>query len=91
MRLMNSDPPELYVFAPDYGVFVPAAGLGDTVAAGGLAGEVHAIEHPERTPIPVHFRAGGLLICVRAIGRVEPGDCLGHLAIDVAEPRFAKP
>ena len=91
MRLMTSSPAELYSFAPDHGVFVPAAGLGDTVAAGDLAGEVHAIEHPERAPVPVRFRASGLVICVRAIGRVEPGDCLGHLAIDIDEPRFEQP
>ncbi len=91
MRLMTSDPASLYTFAPDYGVFVPAAGLGDTVKAGDLAGEVHAIEHPEKVPVPVHFRADGLLICVRAMGRVEPGDCLGHLAIDIDEPRFEDP
>lgn len=88
MRLMTSDPAALYIFAPDYGVFVPAVRLGDTVKAGDLAGEVHAIEHPEKVPVPVHFRADGLLICVRAVGRVEPGDCLGHLAIDIDEPRF---
>ncbi len=88
MRLMSSGADDHYIFAPDYGVFVPAAGLGDTVAAGDLAGEVHAIEHPERAPIPVRFRGAGLVICVRAIGRVEPGDCLGHLACDIDEPRF---
>jgi predicted deacylase len=91
MRLMTSDPANLYTFAPDYGVFVPACRLGDTVCAHDLAGEVHAIEHPERAPIPVHWRAGGLVICQRAIGRVEPGDCLGHLATDIDEPRFDTP
>lgn len=91
MRLMTSDPARLYTFAPDYGVFVPAARLGETVRQGQLAGEIHSIEHPERSPIPVHFRSDGLVICVRAIGRVEPGDCLGHLAIDIDEPRLAPP
>jgi len=91
MRLMTSDPANLYTFAPDYGVFVPACRLGDTVAAGDPVGEIHAIEHPEREPIPVRWRAGGLVICQRAIGRVEPGDCLGHLATDIDEPRFDTP
>ena len=86
MKLMTSEPDDLYTFSPDYGVFVPACTLGDTVAKGQLAGEVHAIEHPERPPQPVYFRAPGLLICLRAIGRVEPGDCLAHLATDIEEP-----
>ena len=88
MRLMTSDPDELYVFAPDYGVFVPNVRLGDEVRAGDLAGAVHDLEHPERAPVPVHFRAAGLVVCLRAIGRVEPGDCLAHQAIDVDEPDF---
>jgi len=88
MRLMSSDPDELYLFAPDYGVFVPTAQLGDEAQAGQLAGTVHNLEHPERDPIPVHFRADGLVICMRAIGRVEPGDCLFHQAIDTDEPNF---
>jgi len=86
MKLMTSEPDDLYTFAPDYGVFVPACTLGDTVVGGQLVGEVHAIEHPERPPQPVYFRAAGLLICLRAIGRVEPGDCLAHLATDIEEP-----
>jgi hypothetical protein len=83
MKLMTSAPDDLYTFAPDYGVFVPACKLGDTVDGGQLAGEIHAIEHPERPPQAVYFRAPGLLICLRAIGRVEPGDCLAHLAIEI--------
>ena len=88
MKLMTSVPADLYTFAPDYGVFVPACRLADTVATGQLAGEIHAIEHPERSPQPVHFRAPGLLICLRAIGRVEPGDCLAHLATEIDGPEI---
>jgi len=86
MRVMGGDAIELFAFAPDYGVFVPAAELGDEITAGDLAGAIHNLQHPEREPLAVHFRASGLLICVRAIGRVEPGDCLGHLAIDIEDP-----
>jgi len=88
MRLMAADKPEHFAFAPDYGVFVPAAGLGDEVREGDLVGTVHNLEHPEREPLPMHFRMDGLLICIRAIGRVEPGDCLGHLATDIDQPTF---
>ncbi len=86
MRLMTSDPPDLYAFAPDYGVFVPEVRLGDEVDAGAPVGSIHNLEHPEREPQQVRFRAPGLVICLRAIGRVEPGDCLAHQAIDIELP-----
>ncbi len=88
MRLMSSDAPELYLFAPDYGVFVPEVDLGDVVDEGALGGTVQNLEHPERAPLPVHFRVPGKVICMRAIGRVEPGDCLMHQAVDIAVPDY---
>jgi hypothetical protein len=30
----------------------------------------------------VHFKRSGLLICKRHFGRVEPGDCVAHLATE---------
>ena len=89
MRLMTSDPPDLYAFSPDYGVFVPEVRLGDEADAGDPVGRIHNLEHPEREPLSVRFAASGLVICLRAIGRVEPGDCLAHQAIDIAPPDFA--
>ncbi|MEX2648835.1 MAG: succinylglutamate desuccinylase/aspartoacylase family protein [Alphaproteobacteria bacterium] len=84
-------PPEIsdcgyYAFAPSDGVFAPAVGLGDEVAKGALVGHVHVPEHPDRSPEPVAIRRTGLVICTRAIGRVEAGDCLLHLASDRADP-----
>ncbi len=75
-----------YVYAPHDGVFVTAAALGDTVAKGDPAGAVHVPEHPDRHPSTVRFKRDGLLICTRAIGRVEAGDCLAHLATPYAGP-----
>ncbi len=88
MRAMTSEDEALYVFAPDAGVFVPCVALGCEVAPGDPAGAIHNLEHPERAPVPVHFRAGGLVCCLRAIGRVEPGDCLAHQAVDTAWPEL---
>ncbi len=88
MRLMEANGTDLFSLAPDYGVFVPAAKLGQEVSRGDLVGTIQNLEHPERAPIEVTFRASGLLICTRAIGRVEPGDCLGHLAVDADEPQL---
>ena len=91
MRLMSSDSSDLYVFATDRGVFVPEVSLGDEVEAGARAGAIHDLDHPERPPIPVAFRAAGLVICLRTVARVEPGDCLAHQAVDIEAPAFARP
>lgn len=70
-----------YTYVYEAGVFEPLHRLGDPVNAGEVAGYIHFPENPGREAIPVHFDAAGLLYCRRAIGRVEPGDCVAHLAI----------
>lgn len=84
MRITSIDRKELYLFSPEYGVFEPARMLGEEVRQGEPAGRIHSIEFPWRAPIEVHFRASGLLVARRAIGSVKPGDCLLHLAADLA-------
>lgn len=71
-----------YAFAPVGGIFEPGFGLGDEIAAGQLAGAIHDPRRPGEAPVEVRFRQGGLAVCIRALARVEPGDCLGHLAAD---------
>jgi predicted deacylase len=75
-----------YVYAPERGIFEPLVRLGDEVEAGQPAARVHFVENPTREPVVCHFRHPGLVICRRAIGRCEPGDCLFHLATDRPEP-----
>jgi hypothetical protein len=75
-----------YAYAPGEGVFAPAVALGDEVAAGSVIGHLHVPERPSRAPEPVAIGRAGLVICMRAIGRCEAGDCLVHLAGDRADP-----
>jgi predicted deacylase len=75
-----------YVYAPERGIFEPLVRLGDEVEAGQPAAVVHFVDNPVREPVPCHFRQRGLVICRRAIGRCEPGDCLFHLATDMPAP-----
>ncbi len=75
-----------YVYAPERGIFEPLVRLGDRVEAGQPAARVHFVENPAREPALCHFRSSGLVICRRALGRLEPGDCLFHLATDRPEP-----
>ena len=81
-RLLDVPDSSCYVHAPVEGVYMPACALGDTVEAGQVAGAIHCPEQPEREPRTVRFKTAGLLVCERAMGRCEPGDCLAHLAID---------
>ncbi|MCC6719765.1 MAG: succinylglutamate desuccinylase/aspartoacylase family protein [Acetobacteraceae bacterium] len=79
-QIMHVFGPRAYVYAPDAGVFVPAARLGAVVAEGALCGELLFPENPGRAPIPLHFEAAGEVVCQRHPARVERGDCLAHLA-----------
>ncbi len=81
-RLMEIKGRHYYVYAPEPGLFEPAVDLGDDVEAGQLAGHVHFVDNPARAPVPCRFRASGMVLCRRAMGRVERGDCVFHLATD---------
>jgi predicted deacylase len=83
-RLMEVTSRDYYVYAPDAGLFEPAVELGDTVRRGQLCGHVHFVDNPGRAPEPCHFEGDGMVICKRHYGRVERGDCVVHLATDVA-------
>lgn len=70
-----------YTYVYDAGVFEHLHPLGAIVAAGEVAGYLHHPENPQRAPEPIRFEETGLLYCRRAIGRVQPGDCVAHLAV----------
>jgi hypothetical protein len=82
-RLMQVLGREHFVYAPEPGLFEPLVGLGEQVRAGQAAGLVHFVDNPAREPVPCAFQADGMVICRRHFGRVERGDCVFHLAIDL--------
>jgi hypothetical protein len=69
-----------YVYAPERGMFEPFHDLGAWVEAGEPCGQVLFLDDPMRAPVACVFRASGMLICKRAPGLVERGDCVAHLA-----------
>ncbi|NPC57904.1 succinylglutamate desuccinylase/aspartoacylase family protein [Caenimonas soli] len=81
-RLLRVDGNKHYIFAPTGGIFEPAFALGDEITAGQVAGYIHDPRQPAQAPAVIRFAGAGLAICIRALARVEPGDCLGHLAQD---------
>jgi predicted deacylase len=83
-RLVEVRNRDYFVLAPDAGLFEPFAELGETVAAGQACGQVHFVDDPAREPVPVAFRAAGMVISRRRFGRVERGDCVAHLATEYA-------
>ncbi|MSP82913.1 MAG: succinylglutamate desuccinylase [Alphaproteobacteria bacterium] len=83
-RLMEIPTNDFYVFCPEAGLFEPQAVLGDSVRSSDACGLIHFVDNPAREPVQVRFRADGLVVCRRHPARVERGDCLAHLARDVA-------
>lgn len=75
--------PDLFAYAPAEGIFEPRYRLGDLLEPGSLAGVIHNPSQPWDPPVPVHFRSGGLALCIRTFAKVMPGDCLGHLAREI--------
>lgn len=86
LRLLRSGGSTSYVLAPEPGIFEPLVALGEQVEAGQPAGHVHAVDVPCRPAVPVPFRVPGMVICRRALGRVERGDCLFQVVADVPIP-----
>ena len=74
----------MYIYAPENGVFEPLVELGDTVAIGTPAARIHFPETPWLPPVEIPFKAAGIVMCKRIPARTKRGDCLFHLANDLA-------
>ncbi|WP_198368456.1 succinylglutamate desuccinylase/aspartoacylase family protein [Roseomonas rosulenta] len=83
-RFLDVRGPEMYVYAPDNGVFEPLVELGDMVTPGTPAACIHIPETPWLPPIEIAFKAAGIVMCKRIPARTKRGDCLFHLASDLA-------
>ena len=67
-----------FAYAMDGGVLEHLVALGDRIADGARVALIHHPETPGLAPTPVQAIKGGLVVCQRAMGRVERGDCIGH-------------
>ncbi len=84
-RVLHVFGPSAYVYAPDAGVFEARAELGERVSAGDLCGHLWFPETPARPPLAVLFEGSGEVVCRRHPARVERGDCVAHLAAEIAD------
>lgn len=78
--LLRIPGPEGYVFADSDGVFESEHQLGTMVRAGQVAGRVHHLRQPWRTPDTLYYQADGMLYGRRQPGRVVPGNCCAVVA-----------
>ncbi|MBI3197202.1 MAG: succinylglutamate desuccinylase/aspartoacylase family protein, partial [Rhodospirillales bacterium] len=83
-RLTEIGGDDYYVYASDGGLFEPLVDLGMEVKAGQPAARIHFHHTPWREPDLLAFKRGGLVLCKRVPARCERGDCLFHLATDIA-------
>lgn len=67
-----------FSYATESGVVEHIVHLGDRIADGQQVAVIHHPETPGQAPTPVFAKQGGFVICLRDMGRVERGDCLGH-------------
>ncbi|MBP0463060.1 succinylglutamate desuccinylase/aspartoacylase family protein [Roseomonas sp. PWR1] len=82
-RFLDVRGPEMYVYAPENGVFEPLVELGDEVVPGTPAARIHMPETPWLPPVEIAFKAAGIVMCKRIPARTKRGDCLFHLASDL--------
>ncbi|WP_198374585.1 succinylglutamate desuccinylase/aspartoacylase family protein [Neoroseomonas rubea] len=83
-RFLDVRGPEMYVYAPENGVFEPLVELGEEVVPGTPAARIHVPETPWLPPVEITFKAAGIVMCKRIPARTKRGDCLFHLASDLA-------
>ena len=83
-RLTEIGGDDYYVYASEGGLFEPLVDLGAEVKAGQPAARIHFHHTPWREPDRLTFKRDGLVLCKRVPARCERGDCLFHLATDIA-------
>lgn len=64
-----------HVLSEEDGVFEPQHRLGTEVQAGDIAGRIHFLANPGRTPVELRYGASGIVYGRRQPGRVRPGNC----------------
>ncbi len=72
------------VFAYERGVFEPLLRPGDAVEVGTPLAAIHHPDDPARAPTDIVSPYAGMILAMRALGRVERGDAVFQIAQDVA-------
>jgi predicted deacylase len=73
--------PGAYAYAEHSGLLELAVAIGADVASGDLLGRIHDLHHPLRQPKLVLATLAGRILCVRAMPRIEIGDCIAEIGV----------
>ena len=79
-ELIRQGPQSYFVYADRRGWFEPAAGTGDLVEAGQIAGWRYDLEAPLAPPDVLTFKQSGIVVSKRLHTPIESGDCLFSVA-----------
>jgi predicted deacylase len=78
-RLYNVAARDAYVYAEHSGLLELAVTVGAQVAAGDLLGRIHHLHDLLRAPEPVLANLTGRILSLRALPRIEIGDCVAQI------------
>jgi len=78
-RLYNVAARGAYAYAEHSGLLELAVAVGADVAVGDLLGRIHNLHDLLRAPEPVLANLAGRILCLRAMPRIEIGDCVAQI------------
>jgi hypothetical protein len=68
-----------HAYAEHSGLLELAVTVGADIAVGDLLGRIHNLHDPLRAPEPVLANLAGRILCLRALPRIEIGDCIAQI------------
>ena len=81
--VVAADNEEDYIMSPASGIFEPFYELADRIENDCRIGQIHSLEHPDRSPEPVVARSDGILFARRSIPLSRQGECLAVVTREV--------
>jgi uncharacterized protein len=78
-RLYNVAAGGAHAHAEHSGLLELTVTVGADVAVGDLLGRIHNLHDPLREPEPVLANLAGRILCLRALPRIEIGDCIAQI------------
>lgn len=82
-RMLDMPDGDCFTFCESAGLMEPVVDLGAVVAKGDVLARVWPLGRPGQAPVPYRAQRDGLLISRHFPGLVQPGDCLGVVAVEV--------
>ncbi|MCC5982952.1 MAG: N(2)-acetyl-L-2,4-diaminobutanoate deacetylase DoeB [Rhodobacteraceae bacterium] len=82
-RMLDMPDADCFTFCESAGLMEPIVDLGAVVARGDVLARVWPLGRPGQAPVSYRAQRDGLLISRHFPGLVQPGDCLGVVAVEV--------